>query len=383
DYQVLGRLALEVREMIHDIEGVVDIKDDYDADRPELQVTIDREKAALLGLTTFDIANTVRTAINGTEAAKYRVDEDEYDITVRFAEQNRSSIEDVRKINVVYEGEQIPLSNIARVETAGSLAAIQHKDMKRVVTVSAKVEGRNENAALLDCMKKLADYQLPSSYLIEFTGQNEEQAESQKFLTEAFVVALFLIAFVLISQFNSLVLPFIIMFSVILSMIGVLVGLMLTGNSFGIIMTGLGVISLAGVVVNNAIVLLDYVQKLRGRGYGKSEAVIQAGLVRFRPVMLTAITTILGLIPLTVGVGFDFTKFEFQYGSESSQWWGPMGVAVIFGLGFATLLTLVYVPCMYKLLTDLTDKLGIQPAYLRKIKHAKAEDHHTGTGVIR
>jgi len=383
DYQVLGRLSREIRDVIRDVPGVVDIKDDYDAERPEIQVTVDREKAALLGLTTFDIANTVRTAINGTEAAKYRVGEDEYDITVRFAQRNRRSIEDVRNINVVYEGEQIPLSTIARVETTGGVSTIQHKDMRRVITVSAKVEGRNENAALQDCVKKLAGYDLPTGYLTEFTGQNEEQEESQKFLSKAFVVALFLIAIVLISEFNSLVLPFIIMFSVILSLIGVLLGLMITGTSFGVIMTGIGVISLAGVVVKNAIVLLDYTQKLRMRGYPKNEAVIQAGLVRFRPVMLTAITTILGLIPLTTGVGYDFTKFEFQLGSESSQWWSPMGVAVIFGLGFATLLTLVYVPSMYKLLTDLTDRLGFQPDYLRKMKHVKVDEHHKGAGVVR
>ncbi|OGF98209.1 MAG: hypothetical protein A3F83_10170 [Candidatus Glassbacteria bacterium RIFCSPLOWO2_12_FULL_58_11] len=384
DYAVIGELARQVEEIIAKVDGLVDIRNDYDAQRPELKVTVDREKAALLGLNTKEIANTVRTAINGTEAAKYRIGEDEYDITVRFALARRSSIEDVRNINVFYEGEQIPLSNIAHIETTGGVGTILHKDMKRVVTVTGKVEGRNENAALKDCQEKLKGLVLPGGYFIEFTGQNEEQNESQAFLSEAFLVALLLISLVLISQFNSLILPFIIMFSVILSMIGVLLGLILTGTPFGIIMTGLGVISLAGVVVNNAIVLLDYVQQLRARGFDKSAAVIQAGLVRFRPVMLTAITTILGLIPLTTGVGFDFTTFSFQSDSESSQWWGAMGVAVIFGLGFATLLTLVFVPTMYKLLTDLTDRFGIMPAYMHKIKHARHEpDRTTGRGVIR
>ena len=384
DFLILGRIAREVKDIILAVDGVVDIKDDYDTGRPELTVTVDREKAALLNINTWEIASTVRTAINGTEAAKYRVDEDEYDITVRFGERWRRSIEDVRNINIFYEDEQIPLSNIARIETSGGLGTILHKDMKRVVTVSAKVEGRNENETRLECMEKLAGNDLPSGYFIDFTGANEEQQESQEFISGAFMVALFLIALVLISQFNSLVLPFIIMFSVILSMIGVLVGLMITGTSFGIIMTGLGVISLAGVVVNNAIVLLDYIQKLRARGFEKNDAIIQAGLVRFRPVMLTAITTILGLIPLTTGVGFDFTNFTFQRADESSQWWGPMGVAVIFGLAFATILTLVVVPTMYRMLSDLTDRLGIQPAYARKIKHVKPElDRRKGTGVVR
>lgn len=384
DFQVLGKIAREVKDMIRTVDGVVDIRDDYDTGRPELRVTVDREKAALLNINTLEIASTIRTAINGTEAAKYRVGEDEYDITVRFDQRWRRSIEDVRNIKIFYEGDQIPLSNIAQIETSGGLGTILHKNMKRVVTVTAKVEGHNENATRLECMEMLANRELPTGYFIDFTGANEEQQESQEFISQAFVVALCLIALVLISQFNSLILPFIIMFSVILSMIGVLIGLMITGTSFGIIMTGLGIISLAGVVVNNSIVLLDYIQKLRISGYAKNDAIIQAGLVRFRPVMLTAITTILGLIPLTTGLGFDFTSFRFQWADESSQWWGPMGVAVIFGLAFATILTLVVVPTMYRMLSDLTDKMGIQPAFARKVRHVKPEmAKRKGTGVIR
>jgi len=382
DFTLLGELAGQIGRIIGRVEGVMDIRDDYDTGWPELRVTVDREKAALLGVNTRDIAFTIRTAINGTEAAKYRVGEDEYDIIVRFAKSRRSSIEDLEKINIFYEDEQIPLSNLARIETAGGSGTILHKDLKRVVTVSAKVEGRNENAAMLECMNLLQDFDLPSGYMIEFTGQNEMQNESQEFLSRAFILALLLIALVLISQFNSLILPLIIMFSVLLSMIGVLMGLMVTRTPFGIIMTGLGVISLAGVVVNNAIVLIDYIQKLRVRGFAKDQAVIQAGLVRFRPVMLTAITTILGLIPLTTGIGFDFKTFSWQIGSESSEWWGPMGVAVIFGLAFATLLTLVVVPVMYKMLTDLSDRLGVKPAFQRKLEFVEHKDK-AGTGVVR
>jgi multidrug efflux pump len=383
DYATLGRLARDIRGKIREIDGLINIRDDFEADRPELKVTVDREEAALLGINTFEIANTIRTAVNGAEAAKYRVGEDEYDITVRFNEDRRNSVEDINDIRIFFEGKLIPLSSVARVETAGGIGTINHKDMKRVVTVMAEVEGRNENAAMLEAMDKLQQFQMPSGYFFEFTGQNEDQKETEVFLSRAFLIALGLIAFVLITQFNSLVMPFIILFSIILSMIGVLVGLMITGTPFGIIMTGLGVISLAGVVVNNAIVLLDYVQQLRVRGYEKSEAIIQAGLVRFRPVMLTAITTILGLIPLTTGYGFDFTKFRFVTGSESSQWWGPMGVAVIFGLGFATLLTLIVVPTMYKLLTDLTDRFGIVPAFERKSKMKRDIEKKKGTGVVR
>ncbi len=384
DYQLLGELARQVGEQIQDIPGVVDIEDDFEEGKPELRVSIDREQAALLGLNTRDIATTIRTAINGTEAAKYRVGEDEYDITVRFRESQRRSIEDLRQIKVFQEGSLIPLTNMADVEVTGGLGTIQHKDMKRVVTVGAKVEGRNENAALAEAQQKLAGMQLPGGYLLEFTGQNEEQEESMAFLSKAFVIALLLIALVLISQFNSLVIPFIIMFSVVLSLIGVLIGLLVTGTSFGIIMTGIGVISLAGVVVNNAIVLLDYTQKLRMAGFSKEEAVVQAGLVRLRPVLLTAVTTILGLVPLATGIGFDFIKWRPTWGaSESTQWWGPMAIAVIFGLGFATILTLVVVPSMYRLLTDITDRLGMVPAYQRKMHLDEAKERvHPGTGII-
>ena len=385
NYQILGELAQQIRQKIRGIEGLVDDKDDYDVGLPELRVKVDREKAKLLGLNTVDIAYTVRTAINGTEAAKYRVGEDEYDITVRFAEGQRNSIEDLRNINVFYEGEQIPLSNIADIETTSGAGSIQHKDLKRMVTVSAEVDGRNENQVIQDAKDAMKEFQMPTGYYYEFTGQDEEQRESQEFLTQSFVIVLLLIAFVLISQFNSLILPFIIIFSVLLSLVGVLVGLLVTFTPFGIIMTGLGVISLAGVVVNNAIVLIDYIQQLRIRGYKKEEAIVQAGLVRFRPVMLTAITTILGLIPLSTGCGIDFSvwPFQLQIGSESSQWWGPMGVAVIFGLAFATLLTLIVVPVMYKLLTGMAEKLGVVPAYKRKVEFEHKDDKHIGTGVVR
>jgi multidrug efflux pump subunit AcrB len=170
-------------------------------------------------------------------------------------------------------------------------------------------------------------------------------------------VALFLIAIILITQFNSVALPFIIMVSVILSLIGVLIGLLVVGLPFGIIMTGVGVISLAGVVVNNAIVLIDYIQLLRERGLGRREALVQAGMVRLRPVLLTAITTILGLVPMATGFSFNFREFRFVFGSSSSQWWGSMAVAVIFGLAFATLLTLIVVPTMYGLIDSMKEKM--------------------------
>jgi multidrug efflux pump subunit AcrB len=191
-----------------------------------------------------------------------------------------------------------------------------------------------------------------------FTGENEDNEEAQTFLLQAFVVALFLIALVLITQFNSILQPIIIMTSVILSLAGVFLGLYLFSMPFSTIMTGIGCISLAGVVVNNAIVLIDFINQQRKSGMSIDDAIVSAGEIRFRPVMLTAVTTILGLIPMALGYSYDFRNFVWIVGGESSQWWGPMAVAVIFGLAFATLLTLIVVPTLYSLFFSISRKVG-------------------------
>jgi CzcA family heavy metal efflux pump len=350
DFKVLGELAAQVRREIKNTPGLVDLKDDFDQGRPELTVRIDRKKAAIYGVNTSDIASTIRTAIYGTEASEYRVAEDEYDITVRLKESERNRLNVLEKLTVFYEGTHIPLVSLVDFEYTGGLTAIKRKDLKRVVTVSANVEGRLPNDVLKDVQATIAAMNFPQGYLVQYTGENEEQEESQQFLSRAFMVALFLIFLVLVFEFNSAAIPLTIMVSVILSLIGVFFGLMVLRMPFGILMTGIGVISLAGVVVNNAIVLIDYTQQLRERGMAKMEATIEAGKTRLRPVMLTAITTIVGLIPLSTGLNFDFRNFRFDIGGESSQWWGPMGVAVIFGLAVATFLTLVVVPVIYYIL---------------------------------
>jgi multidrug efflux pump len=227
-----------------------------------------------------------------------------------------------------------------------------------VVTVSADVAtGYNGNELLVAVQESLADLKMPLGYSLAYTGESEDQEETSDFLSKAFAIAVMLIFIVLVSQFSSVSTPMVILFSVILSLIGVLAGLMITQTPFGLVMTGVGVISLAGIVVNNAIVLLDYIIQLQKRGLGKTEAIVQAGMTRFRPVILTALTTILGLIPLTTGLAMDFSAlFSGHFGrvlivgGESSQWWGPMGVAVIWGLAVATFLTLVVVPVMYSTL---------------------------------
>ncbi|MFH1566993.1 MAG: efflux RND transporter permease subunit [Gemmatimonadota bacterium] len=347
DFLVLGRIAQEVRAAIKDVPGLVDLKDDFEASKPEVTVRVDRDKAAVLGLNTQDVALAVRTAINGFDAGDFRVEEEDYDITVRFAEEYRRSLSDLNRIFVFKEGKQMPLSAVAEFGTSAGFGTIRRSDLKRVVMVTGSNHGRMANDVLSDVKARLKGHDLPSGYTISYRGQDEEQQAAATFLTKALMVALFVIAMILVSQFDSLVVMIIIMSSVVLSTIGALWGLLISRLPFGIIMTGVGIISLAGVVVNNAIVLLDYIGKLRTWGQSKLDAVIEGGKTRFRPVILTAMTTVIGVVPLAVGWSFDFHTFRFAAGGSSSQWWAPMAIVIIYGLTVATVLTLVVVPSMY------------------------------------
>jgi len=322
DFNVLGEIAAEVKDRLRSITGLVDITDNYDRSLPELRIIPDVEKAGRYGLRTFDIAGTIRTALHGTEAAKYRVGEDEYDIIVRYLQPFRGKVEDVENATVFYEGSTIPVSAFARIEFGTGLAAIHRIDARRVVTVSAEVaDGFNANALLALAQESLADYSLPPSYSLDYTGESEDQKEASDFLSNAFMIAIMLIFVVLVSQFSSVTVPVVILFSVILSLIGVFAGLMITHTPFGIIMTGVGVISLAGIVVNNAIVMLTYIIQLQERGMDKTEAIIQAGMTRFRPVILTAVTTILGLI------GWPSISERCSTGISAGRWWSAVNPA--------------------------------------------------------
>ncbi|NNL78321.1 MAG: efflux RND transporter permease subunit [Desulfobacterales bacterium] len=347
----LGELAAAVRKEIRDIAGLVDLKDNFVKGKPEIRVRVDKEKAALMGLDTYTIAYTVKAAINGVKAGVYREGKDEYDIIARLPQRDRRSIENLKRITVSGpRGEPIPLTSLAEISLGSGIGAIMRLDQKRVVTISGDVYGRLANDVIKEIDARLQkNITWPRGYVYSFSGEQEEQAKAQAFLSKAFFACIAIILLILMTQFNSFITPFIIITSVILSLVGVFIGLLVTGTAFGIIMTGIGVISLAGVVVNNAIVLIDYYNQLLAKGLESFDALIRAGSVRFRPVMLTAITTILGLLPMATGVSFDFRKMVLDIGGESSQWWGPMAVAVIFGLGFATLLTLIVVPVLCSL----------------------------------
>jgi multidrug efflux pump len=257
---------------------------------------------------------------------------------------------------------------VARWQVDEGLGTVRRKDLDRVATISADVRaGEQSNAVLADVRRVLQPVAeaMPTGYVLRYTGQQEDQQESMDFLASAFLIALLLIGFILMSQFNSVLKPLIIMTSVVMSIVGVLLGLLLFRMPFGIIMTGIGIISLAGVVVNNAIVLIDYIDLLRQRdGIERLEAIVQACRTRFRPVLLTAMTTVLGLVPLAIGFNFDFIgafrdlQPNMYWGGEQAAWWGPMAIAVIAGLTFATALTLGMVPVMYSLLDDLGEFFG-------------------------
>lgn len=376
DFHSVGELAQQVKRRIAGVPGATDISDDYRVGRPEMRLRIDRGAAKRVGASTGQVANTVRTAVAGTKASTLRDGTDEYDIVVELDPQYRGNLQDILALRIPGRLDtspdtfQVPLTAVASYELAGGSGAIRHVDQDLVVTISGDIaEGFNENdvrngvIATIEEMK--AGGEIPPGFDLRLGGANDEQRDAVAFLSRAFALACALILVVLVAQFNSFRLPIIIMMTVSLSLVGVLWGLVITGTPFGVMMTGLGVISLAGVVVNNAIVLLDYVEQLRSGGMERREALIQAGMTRFRPVMLTAITTVLGLVPMALGLSIDFRAlFRLDFGrvlligGGTSQFWGPMAVAVIFGLAFATVLTLVMVPTLYSIFDDLGGMMG-------------------------
>ncbi|HBA84304.1 MAG TPA: AcrB/AcrD/AcrF family protein [Verrucomicrobia bacterium] len=352
DFEALSQLSGEIKRAIEDVPGLVDLQDNLEEALPELQFRVDRQKAALLGLDTATIGRFLRSAIYGAESSKFRAGEDEYDITVRLPSDARQGANLLGQVFIpLGNGESVPLSSLGQAVYTGGRGDIMRKNQKRVITISGDIQQRSIDAILRDIRARVEAIRMPRGYAVTYSGENKDMNESGAFLLKAFGFAVAMIAVILVIQFNSVVYPAIIMVSVILSLIGVIWGLLICRMRFGVIMTGLGVISLAGVVVNNAIVLIDCVLQRRKEGVSAAEAVVIAGRLRLRPVLLTAGTTVLGLIPMAIGWSVDIHTWPWKFvaGAESSSWWAPMAVAVIFGLTLATVLTLVVVPVMYSL----------------------------------
>ncbi len=352
------------------IPGIDELKLNINVNQPEMLVKIDREKARLYELSTQQIAMAFRNALYGYEASKFKDGEDEYDIFIRLEEKYRNDVSSLMNQKVNINDSKIPISAVASFEYSTTYDKISRIDNKRVITISSGVvEGYNANQINARVKQVLLDYDMPSGYNYAFTGEQQEQDESSEFLIFALLIAVALIMIILVTQFNSFIRPLIIIITVLFSTIGVFLGLGIFKMEFVIIMTGIGIISLAGIVVNNGIVLIDYIDILRKRkreelGYSEKaflpvkmeiETLVDAGKTRLRPVLLTAITTVLGLLPLAIGLNFDFfglyTHFDpdFSMGGENVAFWGPMSWTVIFGLTFATFLTLLISPVMYML----------------------------------
>ncbi|KPJ78926.1 MAG: acriflavin resistance protein [Deltaproteobacteria bacterium SG8_13] len=359
DFRVLGHLAKLVREAISRVPFVEDIQDDYVQGIPSVRVRVDRQKAALFGLSTDNIGFALKTAYNGLDISTFHEGGEDYDITVTLGAANRRVTDVLHKLMLpTPSGQLVPLTTIAGIDYSGTLGDIVRINHDRVVTVKANVDETKIPGPVARAQAEtlLKEFPLPAGYRIKFTGEFEFQQEAEEFLTKAFLVAVLLIFLILVTLFNSVIQPLIILTSVVLSLGGAFLGLTLMRSPFGIIMSGVGVISLAGVVVNNAIVLIDYTNKLCSRGMDYQSAVVAAGATRLRPVLLTAVTTVLGLLPMVTGVSFDFHKMTMSFISESTQWWQNMAIVVIFGLMVATFLTLVVVPTLYAMLASLKEK---------------------------
>jgi multidrug efflux pump subunit AcrB len=386
DYPTLIAISENLKAFINEskIAGIEKLKTNLESGKPELIVEIDREKARRFGLSTGSIASEIRTALFGKEISKFKQGEDDYEVQLRLEDKYRYDVDVLMNKSVTYRNQnngkiyQVPISSVASTEFTSSLGSIHRIDLDRVITISSNVlDGYNPTDINNHIKDLIQDFEVPAGYTIAFTGEQEKQAEEFAFLSKALMLAVFMIFLIIVSQFNKVSIPFIIMSSVLFSTIGVLLGLIIFQMDFIVIMTMIGIISLAGIVVNNAIVLMDFIELTRKRKREElgtdqrlppeeiRNAIIQAGRTRLRPVLLTAITTILGLIPLAVGLNIDFIHFaqnydpDFYLGGDNVIFWGPMSWTIIFGLTFATFLTLVIVPVMYLLTDKLNTKLGI------------------------
>jgi multidrug efflux pump subunit AcrB len=369
-------LSDRVQEFMRElnIPGIEELKKDVKLGKPELLINIDREAARRYELSTFSIANALRTSVFGSEVSKFKQGEDEYPIMVRLSDSYKNDIDKLMNQRVTFRNPangkiiQVPISAVANYEYSSTYNNIRRKDGERVVTIfSNLLDGYNANEIVAELQSNLEDYDFPDGYSFEFTGEQQQQAEDMAFLGGAFVFALFLIFIIIVAQFNSLISPFIILLSILFSTIGVMLGYFVSGMTYSVIFSSVGIISLAGVVVNNAIVLIDYINLLIQRKRESMgiddmyhmdkldvrDAIIEGGATRLRPVLLTAITTVLGLIPLAMGINFNFFTLiteldpKIFIGGDNTALWGPMSWTIIYGLSFATFLTLVVVPVMY------------------------------------
>jgi len=394
DVTTLTNLGEAMINFINDqnIGGVEELKKDVNLGKPEVLINIDREAARRFEISTFAIADAVRTSVFGKEVSKFKDGDDDHPIVIRANSQYRYNLDQVLNQMITFRSMasgqivQVPISALVKKQYTSTFDAIKRKDQERMVTVYSNIlTNYNANEVVAGIQSALDEFPLPEGYTYEFTGEQQEQEENTAFLIMAMLIAMFAILLILVAQFNSVSAPVIIVLSIIFSTIGVLLGYVFTNRDIQIVMTGVGIISLAGIVVNNAIVLIDYIQLTIKRRAEKKEntggreiltadevreSIVYGGSTRLRPVLLTAITTVLGLIPLATGFNINFSTLitdldpQVYFGGDNAAFFGTMAWTVIYGLTFATFLTLVVVPVMYWLTFKL--KRGLRSVFGRK-----------------
>jgi len=351
------------------IPGIDRLRSDFDESKPEIVMDVDRIRANREGLSVGQIGMELRTAIYGYEASKYKEDEDEYPIQVRYSETQRKNVNNLINARITYRDmtsgqlRQIPISAVVQVNYRDTYGGIKRKNLKRVITLSSDVtSGHTANEVIANIGAALKTYTLPKGVEVNFTGEREDQAETMSFLVNAMIIALGLIFFILITQFGSLSKSLIILSEVIFSIIGVFIGMVIFKMPFVITMTGIGIVALGGIVVRNGILIVEFADVLKARGNSYREAIVGAGKTRITPVVLTATATMLGLVPLAVGFNINFVTLfselnpHIWVGGDNVSFWGPLSWTIIFGLSFATFLTLIFVPAL--LLIDARASVG-------------------------
>lgn len=395
--------AERVKKFIEDrnVPGIEALRIDIDRAKPEMPIIIDREKARRLNVSTYAVADAIRTALFGKEVSTFRIegDDDDYEINVRLKDEYRYNTQQLMDMRITFRDmltgqiRQVPISSVAKEDYTTTFSAIKRKDLDRVVTVSSNViAGYNNNEVVQQIKDEMASgYTVSEQNTLRFTGEQEDQAKDMNFLLMSFVVAIFVVFLIIVAQFNSISYPMIVMSTVIFSTIGVFLGLVVFRMDFIILMTMLGIISLIGVVVNNAIVLMDFARLLFARAQRQlgldsdqvipndhsMEALIIAGRTRLRPVLLTAITAVLGLLPLAIGLNFNFFSLfseldpHIHMGGDNVVFWGPLSWAVIYGLIFATFLTLIMVPVMLLIVQKIKHRRQWKRGMREALRHSE------------
>ncbi|MEK6616449.1 MAG: efflux RND transporter permease subunit [Bacteroidota bacterium] len=343
------------------VPGVEEVKSDLQLNKPEIKINITRERANREGISTAQIGMEIRNAVYGKEVSRFKDANDDYPIMLRYNESQRNNIDELRNLKITYRDmnmggiiRQVPLSTFADVDYTSTYGGIKRKNQKRVITLSSNVlSGFNANKVMASVQSAMKEFKTQEGTTAELTGEKEEQKEAASFLGRSLMISIFIILMILVLQFNSFSKTMIILSEIILSIIGVLLGLAIFNMDLSIVMTGIGIVALAGIVVRNGILLVEFTDNLMERGMPLREAVVEGGRIRMTPVLLTATATILGMIPLAIGFNIDFvTMFtelnpHIYFGGDSVAFWGPLSWTIIFGLGFATFITLIIVPVMY------------------------------------